>query len=119
MSVSKTLLSASTNGRNIKVAATATPGTTIHTCVSGTTAGTYDYVTLYAVNTSASPVVLTVECGGTTSPDDLMVVTIPASAGEFLLFENRPFNNAVVIRAFAATANVINVRGEVTQAVTA
>ncbi len=34
---SKVLLSGSTNGKQIKVAATATPGTTIHTAVTGTT----------------------------------------------------------------------------------
>ena len=32
----KTLLSGSTNGKAILVAATATPGTTIHTAVAGT-----------------------------------------------------------------------------------
>ena len=34
---SKQLLSGGTNGKNIKVAATATAGTTIHTAVAGTT----------------------------------------------------------------------------------
>ena len=43
----KRLLSGSTNGRPIKVAATATPGTTIHTAVTGTT--DFDEVWIYNV----------------------------------------------------------------------
>ena len=42
--ITKTLLSGSTNGRQIKVAATATPGTTIHTATN--TAGQMDEVWL-------------------------------------------------------------------------
>lgn len=113
MPVEKRPLSGSTNGRNIKVAATATAGTTIHTVRTGTTDGNYDLVTLYAANTSTSAVKLTIEAGGTTSPDDLIEVTIPGEAGGFLIFDKRLFNNAVVVRAFAGTANVINIWGDV------
>jgi hypothetical protein len=48
---SKELLSGSTNGKAIKVAETATAGTTIHTAVSGT--ASFDEVWLYAHNSSA------------------------------------------------------------------
>lgn len=114
MPVEKRLLSGSTNGRNIKVAATATAGTTIHTVrADDQDDGNFDLVTLYATNTSTSAVKLTIEAGGTTSPDDLIEVTIPGEAGGFLIFEKRPFNNAVVVRAFAGTANVINIWGDV------
>ena len=74
-SYSKQLLSGSTNGRGILVAATATAGTLIHTAVSGTSS--LDEVWLYAHNTSASAVKLTLEWGGVTSPNDLIEVTIP------------------------------------------
>ena len=64
---SKQLLSGSTNGKAIKVSATATPGTTIHTAVSGTSS--LDEVWLWAQNTDTTDRKLTVEWGGTTSPD--------------------------------------------------
>lgn len=105
------LLSGSTSGRPIKVAATATTGTTIHTCVSGAT--NFDQVFLYAHNTSASSVVLTIEQGGTTSPDDLLTVTIEPKAQKVTLIPGERFNGGVVIRAFAATANVITITGSV------
>jgi hypothetical protein len=48
----KNILSGSTDGKAVKVAATATAGTTIHT--GSATATTIDEVWLYAVNSSAS-----------------------------------------------------------------
>ena len=58
---SKEILSGSTDGKGILVVQTATAGTTIHT--ADTTATTYDEIWLYAVNTSASSVKLTIEWG--------------------------------------------------------
>lgn len=106
-----TLLSGSTNGRNIKVVQTATAGTLIHTATN--TAGEFDEVWLWATNTSTSAVKLTLELGGVTSPDDLKEVTIPAEAGDVLVLPGIRFNGGVVIRAFAASANVINISGNV------
>ena len=108
-SISKQLLSGSTNGRMIKVAATATPGTLVHTAVSGTT--DLDEVWIYACNTSSSDVKLTIEYGGTTSPDDTIEVTIAAEDGLKLVVPGLLLNNSLVIRAFAATADVVLVGG--------
>lgn len=55
----------------------------MHTAVSGTS--NYDEIYLFAENTSASNVDLTVEFGGTTSPDDTVIVTIPAKSGPMLV----------------------------------
>lgn len=112
----KTKLSASTDGRAIKVAATATAGTTIHT--GSATATTYDEVWLYAQNTDTSAVKLTIEWGGTTAPDDLIEVTVQPEAGLVavatgLLIKGNA--TPLVIRAFAATANVITIHGFVNQ----
>jgi hypothetical protein len=112
----KQKLSASTDGRAVKVAATATAGTTIHT--GSATATTYDEVWLYAVNTSASAVKLTIEWGGTTSPDDLIELTVQPEAGLVtvapgLLLKGNA--TPLVIRAFAATADVITIHGFVNQ----
>ena len=72
---SKQLLSGTAaSGRNVKVAATATAGTLIHTAVAG--ASDMDEIWLYACNTGAADVKLTIEYGGVASPDDLTEVTI-------------------------------------------
>ena len=111
---SKIALSGSTDGKMIKVAATATAGTTIHT--GSTTATTFDEVWLYAVNSSTSAVKLTIEYGGTTSPDDLIEFSVPAESGLYLISPGLIIKGnatALVVRAFAATANVINIAGYV------
>lgn len=109
---SKRILSGSTNGRGIKVAATATAGTVIHTAVAGSTS--IDEVWLYAHNTSASAVKLTLEWGGVTSPDDHIEISIPAEGtGMVLVAPGILLNGDLNIRAFAATANVINIFGYV------
>jgi hypothetical protein len=108
---SKRLLSGSTDGKQILVASTATAGTLIHTCVSGTSS--LDEVWIYAVNSSTSAVKLTIEYGGTTANSDHIELTIPAEAGLTLVVPGLPMNNGSVIRAFAGTANVINISGYV------
>ena len=54
-----TLLSGSTNGKPIAVAATATPGTLVHSAVDGT--ASYDEVYIWASNVTASVATLTIE----------------------------------------------------------
>lgn len=111
---SKQILSGSTDGKAIKVAATATAGTTIHT--GSTTTTTLDEVWLYAQNTSASDVKLTVEWGGTASPDDHIEYTVKAENGLYLIVPGLILKGnatALVVRAFAATANVITIHGYV------
>ena len=111
---SKVKLSGSTDGRAIKVAATATPGTTIHT--GSATATTYDEVWLYAVNSSASNVKLTIEWGGATAGGDIMEFTVPAESGLYLIVPGLIIKgNAtpLVVAAFAATTSAINIFGYV------
>jgi hypothetical protein len=111
---SKQILSGSTDGKAIKVAATASTGTTIHT--GSTTTTTLDEVWLYAVNTSASDVKLTIQWGGTTSPDDDIEYTVKAENGLYLIVPGLILKGnatALVVRAFAATANVITISGYV------
>ena len=111
---SKQILSGSTDGRGILVAATATAGTIIHT--ASTTTTTLDEIWLYAVNTSASAVKLTIEYGGVTAPNDHIEFTVPAEAGLYLIVSGLLIKgNAtpLVVRAFAATTNVVVVHGYV------
>ena len=113
---SKQLLSGSTNGKAIKVAATATPGTTIHTAVAGTSS--IDEVWLYAINTSASAVKVTLQWGGTTSPDDEIAINVgPTGTGKVLIAAAIPIQNGLVIRAYAGTANVVTIVGYVNRIV--
>jgi hypothetical protein len=110
----KLVLSGSTDGRAIKVAATATPGTTIHT--GSATATTHDEIWLYAMNTDTTARKLTIEWGGTSSPDDLIELTIPAESGLTLVAPGLLIKgNAtpLLVRAFAATTNVITIHGYV------
>jgi hypothetical protein len=110
---SKELLSESTNGRPIKVAQTATAGTIIHTASS--TSGVIDEVWLYAHNTGANTVALTVEFGGTSNPDDRIIVGLPpvGTPELILVCPGLPLNGGVSVRAFAGEANVANIVGYV------
>ena len=111
----KALLSASVNGKGIKVVAIATAGTTIHTAVAGTSS--MDEIWLYAYNSHTADVVLTIEFGGVTVPDDNIVVTIPFKQGRFLVVDGRLLQNTLVVKAFASVANVIVIDGFVNQIV--
>ena len=109
----KQVLSGSTDGKAIKVAATSiASGTTIHT--GSTTTSTIDEVWLYAVNTSASNVKLTIGWGGTTDPDDTIELTVLPEAGLVTVIPGLPIKGnatALVVRAAAGTANVITILG--------
>lgn len=109
--VVKRKLSGSTDGMPIKVVQTATAGTTIHTAISGTTAGTFDEIWLWAFNSHTSNVVLTIEYGGATAPDQNIVVTVPFQGGLIPILPGLILQNSLVIKAFAATANVITLSG--------
>lgn len=111
---SKQILSGSTDGKAIKVAATASSGTTIHT--ASTTTTTLDEVWLYAQNTSTSAVKLTIQWGGTATPDDDIELTVGAESGLILVIPGlilKGNSTALVVRAFAATTNVITISGYV------
>jgi uncharacterized membrane protein YjjP (DUF1212 family) len=79
----KKILSGSTDGKAVKVAATATAGTTIHT--GSATATTIDEIWLYAVNSSGSAVKLTLEWGEATAPDGNIELSVAAESGLVLL----------------------------------
>lgn len=105
----KQLLSGSTNGKAILVAATSTPGTLIHTAVSGTS--DLDELWIYALNTSTSSVKLTVEWGEATSPNGHIEVTVLQESGLVCITPGLLLQNGLTVRAFAATTNVITIHG--------
>ena len=111
---SKTILSGSTDGKQIKVAATATAGTLIHTGPTNT--AHLHEVWLYAVNTDTTDRKLTIEWGAAASPDDLIEYTVKAENGLYLIVPGLLIKgnaSALTVRAFAATTNVICISGYV------
>lgn len=109
--VKKRILSGSTDGKPIKIAATATVGTAVHTAVAGTTAGTYDEIWLWAFNSHTSAITLTVEFGGATAPDQNIVVSIPSQSGLIPIIPGLILQNGATVKAFAGTTNLVTVSG--------
>ena len=112
---SKVLLSGSTQGKAIKVAATASTGTTIH--ATGTSSSIIDEVWLYAYNSSASAVVLTIQYGGTTAVDNDIKLSIPPTSGLTLVVPGLTLTGtgsaANTVYAYAGTTNVVTISGYV------
>lgn len=109
MAFTKVRLSGGVDGKNIKVVQTATAGTLLHTAH----ATNQDEVWLWAVNSSAVPVKLTIEFGGVATPDDLIELTIQPESGAQIVIPGWILTNSLVARAFAETANVIMINGYV------
>ena len=107
--LTKRILSGSTNGKGILVAAIATLGTTIHTAVTGTT--DMDEIYLYAVNADTTARKLTIEWGEATAPNGNIEYTVPAESGLYLIAPGLLLNNALVVTAFCATTNVVVIHG--------
>lgn len=107
------LLSGSTNGKPVKVAAGTSPGTTIHTAVSGTSS--FDEVYAWAANTSAAAVTLTVEFGSTTDPDGLITkaMPLPPNSPPIPVLTGQVLQNSLVISVFASVQNVVTMTGYV------
>ena len=105
-------LSGSTDGRPIKVAATATAGTLIHTAQSGTGDNNYDEIWAWATNTSTAAVKISIEWGAATSEvGNLIEVTIPPEEGLMQIVPGLILHNTKVVTAFAGTADVITIHG--------
>jgi len=112
---SKNHLSGSTGGQPIKVAATSSAGTTIHS--TGTSSADIDEIWIYANNSSGSDEKLTIEYGGTTYPDNLIELTISAESGLVLVIPGLTLSgdgsSARTVSAFSQNINVINITGYV------
>lgn len=111
------ILSGSTDGRNVLVVATATLGTTIHTAVTGTT--NMDEIYLWAFNDHSAGVLLTIEWGGAVTPGDTVRYTVPNDDGYHLIVPGIRMQNGLVVTAFAATASVVTIGGNVNRLILA
>ena len=101
----------SVNGKQIKIAAIATPGTLIHTAVNSITQ--MDEVWIWVTNNHTTAVDLKLEWGGVASPDDLIQLSVPAKTGHYLVVAGVRINNNLAIRAFASVANVLSIAANV------
>ncbi len=107
----KLKLSGSTDGKPVKIAATATAGTTVHTAH----ATSLDELWIWLTNTDSSDRTVTVEFGGVTSPDCLILktVTIPALSPPIPVVTGQILTNSLVVGIFASAANVVLATGYV------
>jgi len=108
--ITKEIFSGSTNGKGVLIAATATPGTLVHTAVAGTT--DIDLVHLWASNSSVSAANITIEYGEATASANINSGTTVGAAPQKIL-DGIPLQNGLTIKVFASTTNVINVYGYV------
>jgi hypothetical protein len=114
--ITKRVLSGSTNGFPINVSATAGGVTTVHTGVTAST--TIDEVWIYAQNSSTAQVSLLLEWG--ISASQVIRAEVPPQDGPTLIIPGFPVEGrttAIVISAFASTSNVISLYGYVNRIV--
>lgn len=104
---SKVLLSGSTDGLGIKIMATGTPGTTIHTA----DATALDEIWVYLFNSQLIAVKTTVEWGTTTAPDGNIEVTIQGESGLVLVIPGLLLTNSSVVSVFGSYAGVVMAHG--------
>lgn len=112
---SKKILSSSTDGKAISVAAIASPGTTIHT--GSNTSTTFQEVWIYAANYDTSVRTLNIEFGGTTTADRTTIFLDPY-VGQTLIIPGFVLvgnSTPLVIRAFSDVANKIAIYGYVNE----
>lgn len=97
-------------GRPIEVSAAAVgAAVTIHQAVNSTT--DIDQIYLDAVNGHTAAVMLTLCWGGVTDRDDFIEWTLPPQSGLFCVANGLLLNNNLIVKAFAGTANKINIVG--------
>jgi len=110
--ISKQLLSGSTQGTGIKLTDTSSSvntdaGYLIHTAVTGTT--DIDEIWIWACNTDTSAATLTIEFGGTDVDDNIKVTIQPNET--VLVVPGLPLHNGLLVKGFATVANKVNVFG--------
>lgn len=102
-------LSASTHGRGILLTGTGTGSSvTLHTAQASTTL--VDVVTLYASNFGTTNLTVSIEWGGTTSPNDILTFDVPAKS-TVCLVSDLPIRNSLLVKGWASTANLVSIFG--------
>jgi hypothetical protein len=108
---SKLNLSPSLNGRPILITASGSPGTVVHTAVSGVAVPPMDEVWIYATNGDSAARTLTLQWGGTISGADTFVAGIPSKQGLYLLVPGFIVYSGVQIRAYSDVGSKVTIDG--------
>ena len=114
MPITKQVLSGSTDGRGILIAATSGTGTLIHT--GSNSSSVIDEVWLYISNPDSTVHTVTFQWGGTTSPNDIITTFVNVNQGLILVSPGLVLNGNATqlnIRAFADAANKVTIFGYV------
>jgi len=109
INVVRRTLTGSTRGTGIKISSTST-GLEIHTHDATLNQSLFDELHLWAYNSDSSARTVTLQWGGTTSPDNLIVISI--AAGSFLkIVDGLHISGSLDVKAIASTANVVMLYG--------
>ncbi len=95
--------SVSTNGAQIAIAATSSPGTLLHTAVAGTAQVDHVEIEFFSIEPT-NTILLTVQWGGTGAADTRTISLRPNTS----TVQVGRLNGGLAIRAFAGTTNLIN-----------
>jgi len=108
-SISRRILSGSTNGQPIAVAATTSPGTTLNVA----SATTINMVTIAGKNTATAARTWTIEWGGTSTRNHIIGSLLPQDGWQILV-DNMPISGSTAtIAAFATATSGIDLMGYV------
>jgi len=110
MAYTREPISGSTHGRGIKLTGTAT-GSSVAIHTGQASAVLSDVVTLYAMNSDTVVRRVSLEWGGTTSPDDIIVMDLPPKSGLVPLVVDLLIRNSLPCKAWADAANVVMIFG--------
>ena len=109
--MSKEILSGSTNGRGIIVTQTTSgAAVTIHTATSGGSNTDIDEIFIYASNPTSTQRLLTIEFGGATVPDDQIAVQVPAHT-TMLVVPGLIMRAGLELRAFCSDNASVTLHG--------
>lgn len=97
--------SASSLGTMIAVAATASPGTTLHTVPSSGMA--FQRIKVWACNIDTVNRTLTIQFGGTATKDSI-IITLGPQRGLVLVVPDLKLGVGSIVKAFGSVANIIN-----------
>ena len=104
-------LSGSASGTGIKIDSTSS-GLEIHAHDATLNQSLFDELHLWAYNSDSSARTVTLQWGGTTSPDNLIVISI--AAGSFLkIVDGLHISGNLDVKAIASAANVVVLYGYV------
>jgi len=103
----KEFLFNSVDGRGIKLGASSSPGTILHEVSASPIK---DEIWMWATNTDSVDRTITIQFGGTGSPEDNIKHIVPAGQ-QILVCPGLVLSNAVTVRAYGSSGNVLVVHG--------